>query len=149
MRTVKGLYTQPVDYGFAKYAKAVLPYPVIVNGDIKTAQQAMDVVHVTGADGVMIGRAAISNPWIFRQIDEKCLREAEYCPNGEDYMNYFYKLCQINESSSVAFLKKYMVPVASFVDDSGAFANDVKHSTKIDELANICENFFLETYDVS
>ncbi len=42
--------------------------PVIANGDINSAQQAARVLEYTGADGVMIGRAALGNPWIFTQI---------------------------------------------------------------------------------
>ena len=43
--------------------------PVLANGDIKTPEQALDVLARTGADGLMIGRAAQGNPWIFAQIN--------------------------------------------------------------------------------
>ena len=48
--------------------KRVLQIPVVANGDIRTPQQARDVLLATGADAVMIGRAAQGRPWIFRQI---------------------------------------------------------------------------------
>lgn len=40
--------------------------PVIGNGDVKTAQDCIDMMHATGCDGVMIGRGALSTPWLFR-----------------------------------------------------------------------------------
>lgn len=49
--------------------KSQVKIPVIANGDIKTAQEAHNVLTQTGSDGIMIGRAAQGNPWIFREID--------------------------------------------------------------------------------
>jgi len=60
--------------GDAEYAtiaavKSAVTIPVIANGDITTAEKAKEVLAQTGADGVMIGRAAQGKPWIFREID--------------------------------------------------------------------------------
>ena len=55
--------------------KQQVDLPVVVNGDIRSAREAADVLQYTGADGVMIGRAAQGNPWIFREI-------AHYLSNG-------------------------------------------------------------------
>jgi tRNA-dihydrouridine synthase B len=60
--------------GEAEYAtiakiKATVKIPVIANGDINTEQKAKEVLRITGADAVMIGRAAYGKPWIFRQIN--------------------------------------------------------------------------------
>jgi tRNA-dihydrouridine synthase B len=59
--------------GNAEYAtiaavKAAVTIPVIANGDIDTPAKALEVLRATGADGVMIGRAAQGRPWIFREI---------------------------------------------------------------------------------
>jgi tRNA-dihydrouridine synthase B len=53
--------------------------PVFANGDITTAQKAVDVLAHTGASGVMIGRAAQGNPWIFREINALIDNPAESC----------------------------------------------------------------------
>ncbi|MEX2353419.1 MAG: tRNA-dihydrouridine synthase, partial [Gammaproteobacteria bacterium] len=50
--------------------KSRLSIPVIANGDISSAREAARVLQYTGADGVMIGRAAQGNPWIFTEIKE-------------------------------------------------------------------------------
>jgi tRNA-dihydrouridine synthase B len=59
--------------GFAEYdtvaaVKAALKIPVVANGDIDSPEKAQDVLRRTGADAVMIGRAAQGSPWIFREI---------------------------------------------------------------------------------
>ena len=59
--------------GFAEYdtitaVKAALKIPVVANGDIDSPEKAHDVLALTGADAVMVGRAAQGRPWIFREI---------------------------------------------------------------------------------
>jgi tRNA-dihydrouridine synthase B len=59
--------------GNAEYAtiaavKAAVRIPVIANGDVDSPGKALEVLRLTGADGVMIGRAAQGRPWIFREI---------------------------------------------------------------------------------
>jgi tRNA-dihydrouridine synthase B len=58
-----------VEYDTIAAIKAAIGIPVFANGDINNAQQARDVLEYTGADGVMIGRAAQGKPWIFQQIN--------------------------------------------------------------------------------
>jgi tRNA-dihydrouridine synthase B len=48
--------------------KSALKIPVVANGDIDSPEKARDVLKITGADAVMIGRAAQGSPWIFREI---------------------------------------------------------------------------------
>ena len=67
--------------GDAEYAtiaeiKRAVTIPVIANGDIDTPERAREVLRVTGADGLMIGRAAQGKPWIFREV-------AHYLATGE------------------------------------------------------------------
>ncbi len=58
-----------VEYETIAEAKAAVRIPVIANGDIACADDARRVLALTGADGVMIGRAAHGRPWIFREIE--------------------------------------------------------------------------------
>ncbi len=61
-------FVGPVEYDTIRAVKQVVAIPVIANGDIASPEHAKDVLDYTGADGVMIGRAAQGRPWIFREI---------------------------------------------------------------------------------
>jgi tRNA-dihydrouridine synthase B len=57
------------EYETIKQVKQMVSIPVIANGDIDSAEKAQFVLNVTGADALMIGRAAQGNPWLFKEID--------------------------------------------------------------------------------
>jgi len=61
-------FVGPVEYDTIRAVKAAVRIPVIANGDIATPEQAIHVLELTGADAIMIGRAAQGRPWIFREI---------------------------------------------------------------------------------
>src|SRR5512139_1513225 len=67
-RTRADAYTGEAEYDTIAAIKAAISIPVIANGDITSPQKAKRVLDHTGADGVMIGRAAQGRPWIFREI---------------------------------------------------------------------------------
>ena len=68
-RTRACAYTGDAEYDTIRAVKAAARIPVIANGDITTPEKARFVLDYTGADAVMIGRAAQGRPWIFREID--------------------------------------------------------------------------------
>ena len=63
------MYRGAADWGCIERAKAALDVPVIGNGDIKSAQDAVAMIGQTSCDAVMVARAARGNPWIFAQIE--------------------------------------------------------------------------------
>jgi tRNA-dihydrouridine synthase B len=67
-RTREQGYTGLAEYDTVAAVKAALRIPVVANGDIDSPEKARDVLAATGADAVMIGRAAMGRPWIFREI---------------------------------------------------------------------------------
>ncbi len=62
-------YTGEAEYDTIRAIKQAVRIPVVANGDIRTPEKAREVLEHTGADAVMIGRAAQGRPWIFREID--------------------------------------------------------------------------------
>ena len=67
-RTRADAYKGDAEYETIAAVKSAVNIPVIANGDIDTPEKAKHVLQLTGADGLMIGRAAQGNPWIFREI---------------------------------------------------------------------------------
>jgi nifR3 family TIM-barrel protein len=67
-RTARQMYTGRADRSRLAELKRHLSIPVVGNGDVSTPQDALNLLSETGCDAVMIGRATMKNPWIFRQI---------------------------------------------------------------------------------
>ena len=68
-RTRTQMYEPPADWDIIRQVKEAVKVPVIGNGDVKCVQDAVRMMNETGCDMVMIGRGALGNPWIFREIN--------------------------------------------------------------------------------
>ncbi len=82
-RTREDKYMGEAEYETIALIKQSLRIPVVANGDIDSPQKAKQVLAITGADAVMIGRAAQGRPWIFRQVDHY-LKTGEQLPNPSE-----------------------------------------------------------------
>ncbi len=67
-RTTKQFYSGTANWDLIKAVKENVSIPVIGNGDIDSPQKAKEMLEYSGVDGIMIGRAAMGNPWIFKRI---------------------------------------------------------------------------------
>lgn len=74
-RTREEMYTPGIHLETIAAVKQAVQIPVIGNGDIASAQDALNMLHATGCDMVMVGRAALGNPWLFAQIKAALLGE--------------------------------------------------------------------------
>ena len=165
-RTVKEGYRSDVHYDFIGTAARTVRCPVLANGNITSADKAAAVLAETGAAGVMIGRHAIRNPWIFRQCRERLEVErglrtrlepvqrpgstpAIFQPTLADvreYVTLLYRETQtpdIPARAHVAKMKKYLNFVGQSVDPEGAFLHDMRRAMTETELFAVCDRHLL------
>lgn len=110
----------------AKAVEAGNAYPVIGNGDVVTAEDARRMVRETGCQGVMIGRAALTNPWIFRQVLEPDFQVTE--EQRIDLCARFFRLLleTLEEREAVHKIKKI----------GGWFTKGIRNGTRFRQRLN-------------
>lgn len=146
-RTVAEMYRSEVHYDYIARAVAAVPCPVIANGNIYSAKKAEEVLKLTGAKGLMIGRGAIRNPWLFTQIRQHLLGEPPFVPSGRDVLNYVERLydavCSpdVREVSQVQKMKKYMNFLGLGVDGEGQFLYKIRRVTTRADFFQVCREF--------
>jgi len=148
-RTVKQMYRSEVHYDFIARAAARARCPVLANGNITSAARATAVLGETRAAGVMVGRHAIRNPWIFRQCREQFVGAAPIRPTLADVRDYIGRLYRetLNpdcpERAHVNKMKKYLNFVGQSVDADGAFLHDMRRAESEAELFAVCDRHLL------
>jgi tRNA-dihydrouridine synthase len=146
-RTVKEMYRSEVHYDFIARAVVELPCPVLANGNVYSAEKAAEVLLLTGARGLMIGRGAIRNPWLFHQIRQQRRGESMFVPLGRDVLSYVLALynavCapEVGESAQVQKMKKYMNYLGVGVEPSGQFLHQIRRVTTRADFVQACETF--------
>ena len=149
-RTVKDSYKSRVDYSYIKKAVARLACPVLANGNITSVGKAQKVLDYTGCRGVMIGRSAIRNPWIFRQFREHCQGLPRFQPTLADVRGYIDGLFSstwaegIPENAHVARMKKFLNFVALGVDMEGQFLYQIRRAKTQADFFAVCDAFLVE-----
>ena len=93
-------YANTVEYDTIRDVKASTSLPVFANGDITNARKAAEVMQYTGADGVLIGRAAQGQPWIFREVVH--------------FLNTGNELCSARPDEVETILQRHLVSLYDF-----------------------------------
>jgi tRNA-dihydrouridine synthase B len=146
-RTVREMYRSEVHYDFITRAVAEVPCPVLANGNVYSAQKAEDVLRITGARGLMIGRGAIRNPWLFHQIRQHLRGETIFLPHGHDVLAYVRTLYEavctpaVRESAQVQKMKRYMNYLGVGAEPSGQFLHRIRRVTNKADFFRVCEEF--------
>lgn len=109
-----------VDYEAIGEIKAAVKIPVIANGDITSFEKAKYVSELTKCDGIMIGRAAIGNPWIFYQIK----RGSAEVPSGlkrEVVLEHFDEMVRFHGERGVIMFRKHLHTYSKGIDGAASF----------------------------
>ncbi|MCE0483914.1 MAG: tRNA-dihydrouridine synthase family protein [Methylacidiphilales bacterium] len=144
-RTVREMYRPVVHYDAIERAARLMPCPVFANGDVRCVESARRVIALTGASGLMIGRGAIRNPWLFDQIREAWSGEVQTRPTLLDLRDYIERLHEatqnpsIREAGQVGKMKKYLGYIAPGIGTDDAFWKEVRPAFTLRDLFAVCD----------
>ncbi len=147
-RTVLEMYRSEVHYEFIARAVQELAYPILANGNVYSAAKGEEILQTTGARGLMIGRGAIRNPWLFPQIRQHLRGEELFVPRGQDVLAYLRDLFEatkptqdFREAAQVQKMKKYTNFIGIGVDAEGQFLHEIRRVSTESEFFQVCEDF--------
>ncbi|MBF0471782.1 MAG: tRNA dihydrouridine synthase DusB [Gammaproteobacteria bacterium] len=150
-RTRADGYRGEAEYETITAIKAAVSIPVIANGDITSPEKAEQVLQQTGADGVMIGRAAQGRPWIFREIDHylttgKRMSEPQPDEIRDILLQHLDNLYTFyGERTGVLMARKHISWYSKGARNGGSFRQRVNRITTSSEQLTLVEQFFSDS----
>jgi tRNA-dihydrouridine synthase B len=147
-RTVLQMYRDGVRYDLIGKATAQLPCPVLANGNISSHLDAAEVMAQTGVRGLMLGRGAIRNPWLFEQIRQHHRGEPIFQPSAADRLRYVEELYETvtlpntRELDMVNRIKKHLNFFGYGLADAEGFFQEMRRCTTRAGIMDVCQRAF-------
>ena len=149
-RTREQQYSGTADWNIIEEVKQSVSVPVFGNGDIFTYEEAIRRLKETGVNGIMIGRGALGNPWIFRQIREAIEgRDPEPVTLQErsTMIRRHYRMMLETRPEKVAIreMRKHIGWYIHGLRGSSKIRNEINHCMKPEDVFILLDDFFDET----
>ena len=137
-RTREDYYSGVCDLDIIKQVKAAVSIPVIGNGDVKDIKSAIKMFEYTGVDGIMIGRATLGNPWIFKSIIDN---KENYIPSKEERLNIILEHLELmiqekGEYVAIREMRKHISGYTKNLPNSSKFREEMNKIEDKNELIN-------------
>ncbi len=149
-RTRSEFYSGKADWNIIKQVKENVNIPVIGNGDIIDEKTAEEMFKITNVDGIMIGRATLGNPWIFKHIisylhDGKIIEKESNIEKLETIKRHFNMLLEEKgEYTAVREIRKHVAWYVKNMKESSKFKCLINKAESKEEFFYILEKFFNE-----
>ncbi|MDO5717485.1 MAG: tRNA dihydrouridine synthase DusB [Tissierellia bacterium] len=141
-RTRESYYSGKADWNAIKEVKENISIPVIGNGDIFSGIDALDMIEMTGCDGIMVARGALGNPFIFEEIDAALENREYYPPSFEDryeiIKKHYKKILEYKpEKVAIREMRKHIAWYLKGLPGSNKIKNDINTSDTIEDVFDI------------
>lgn len=142
-------YKGVADWRIVAAVKEHVSIPVIGNGDCWYAAEALTLQHATKCDGVMFGRSALRNPWIFQQIEQLNKGENPISPSGEQFAAYIHRLIDLflehchSHGSAIGRVKEHISWLGRTVNDERQFMRQALRSQKLSEMKELVDQLIV------
>lgn len=150
-RTREQMYAPPCEYSTIKDVKEAVSIPVIGNGDIYCAQDAARMISETGCDGVMIGRGALGNPYLFAQVKHylktgETLAFQSAKDRLEDIKEHMSLLvADKGEAVAAAECRKHLAWYIKGVRGAAALRDEINRTENVEKTIRLIEKAFLNS----
>ena len=146
-RTREEYYLGKADWDIIKKVKENVKIPVIGNGDIKTKEDALRMFEQTNVDGIMIGRGAIGNPWIFEEIinylqgkEQREITNSERLETIIEHINLAIK--EKGENIAIKEMRKHLAYYVRNTKDASKIREKINKINEKDELIDCLSEYF-------
>ena len=146
-RTVRQGFSGAADWDLIRKIKAEVSIPIIGNGDVRQPEQVGQMRDLTGCDGVMIGRAAMGNPWIFRQARQLARGEVPQRPDVFERLEVMLEQLRLHQEhrqgrSLTAGVRSLLVWYSRGLPGSSRLRGALSGCGGFGEMIEVCGSFF-------